>query len=88
MPRAKKETDALAHLDDAIEVEIEHPQTGQRYGMSMVAYRELYEPLGYEVTGRSDGQPLDKDAVAPERGPELIFPAGEDATPVITEAEA
>lgn len=70
----------LKSLDDAVPVEIEHTETRQRYGVTMGAYRELYEPIGYIVTKRADGVPLPSAAPdVPDNAPAPVFPQLEDA---------
>lgn len=50
-----KTHDYAASLDEADQVEFAHLETGQRYGGSVKAFRDLYEPLGYEIVTMGDG---------------------------------
>lgn len=57
---------SLDGLDDAQEIEIVHPETKQTYGVTVAAYRDLYEPLGYKPTRQADNTLLPGDPRAPE----------------------
>lgn len=47
------------------EVEITHPKTGQSYGVSYKAFKDLYEPEGFRITRMADGSLLPGDDRAP-----------------------
>lgn len=59
---------SLDGLDAATEIEIVHPDTGQRYGVSVAAYRDLYEPQGFKPARQGDNTLLPGDPRAPEAG--------------------
>ena len=88
--RAAAEREGYPDLAPETEVEISHPDTGQDYGVTLQAFRDLYQPLGYVVDRRADNTPLHPDQVeAPESGPEPILvpdnAEGDDAPPVTPE---
>jgi hypothetical protein len=62
-PTVATDVDTSVLADDT-PVEFEHAD-GRRYGGTYKAFTELYEPAGFTITGRGDGQPLNP-AVAPE----------------------
>lgn len=65
--------DKIKHdLPDSHEVEIEHPKTGERYGVTMGAFREHYDKAGFKVDRHGDGTPIVADAKAPESTPEIV----------------
>jgi hypothetical protein len=77
-------------------VEIEHPETGERYGVKMSTYREWYEGKGFEVDRMADGSPILADSKEPDvpddvqvigvQGPEQPS-AGEPVAPQAGEGE-
>lgn len=88
------ETTPYGGLNPEDAVEILHPTTGQAYGVSVAAFRELYEPQGYVITRRGDGTllPDHPDAVPaeviPEDNPSIPQPVPETEAEDDSELEA
>lgn len=74
---------SLDGLKDSDEIEIVHEETGQTYGVSVKAYHDLYEPLGYKPTRQADNTLLPGDPRAPKAE---TLPADTPA-PIIPNAE-
>lgn len=74
---------SLDGLKDADEIEIVNTKTGQTYGVTVKAYRDLYEPNGFEPTRKADNTLLPGDPRAPEAD---TIPADAPA-PIIPNAE-
>jgi hypothetical protein len=70
-----RETKAVAELDAGFEVEIEHPKTKERYGVTMAAYRDHYAGAGFKVDRRGDGTPITSEDDARE-APQPVGPQG------------
>lgn len=74
-------------------IRIEHPKTGEAYGVTGSAFEKNYEPLGFRATSFEDGSPLSfskgeqeaaSRAAAPSTvnvGPAGIAPAAEPEKP-------
>jgi hypothetical protein len=67
-------------LADDEAIEIRHPDTGQEYGVSVKAYKDLYQPVGYLPVRKGDNTllpgtegALDPEAM-PEPAPAPIYP--------------
>lgn len=77
----------LDGLSDETEIEIVHPDTKQTYGVSVAAFRDLYEPLGYKPTRQADNTLLPGDprapraATVPDNAPAPIVPTPEGVDP-------
>lgn len=56
----------LDGLKASDEIEVIHPETGQRYGVSVAAYHDLYEPAGYKPVRQGDNTLLPGDPRAPK----------------------
>lgn len=74
---------SIDDLKDHEEIEIVNTKTGQTYGVSVKAYKDLYEPLGFEPTRKADNTLLPGDPRAPEAD---TVPA-DAAPPVLPNAE-
>lgn len=80
LPAQKLSTEGLK---DADEIEVTHPDTGQTYGMTVKAFHDLYEPLGYRPVRMGNGLllPGDKRAPAsesvPANAPAPVMPPGD-----------
>src|SRR5690348_10754148 len=59
----------LKGLNDNDAIEIVHPDTGQTYGVSVKAFKDLYEPLGYQPTRMADNSLLPGDERAAKDAP-------------------
>ena len=63
--------DKIKHLDDDAEIEIMHPKTGERYGVTAAAFRADYEPAGFEVDRMGDGSAIVSDRDEPKAPDDL-----------------
>jgi hypothetical protein len=72
----------LKGLNENDAIEIVHPDTGQTYGVSVKAYHDLYEPLGYVPTRMADSSLLPGDERAatdvPANQPAPVLPQPAD----------
>lgn len=72
---------SVAGLKDSDEIEVVHPKTNQTYGVSVKAYKDLYEPAGFVPTRMGNGELLPDDPRKPADVPE-------DVPPVVVSPEA
>lgn len=56
-------------------IRIEHPETGEAYGVTGSAFEKEYEPLGFRAVGFEDGSPLSLSKAEQEAASRAAAPA-------------
>lgn len=84
-------TEKMKDLPGTAEVEIEHPKTGERYGVTVAAFRDHYEGAGFKIDRMGDGSAIlsDRDEAKRPDDVQLFGPQGDpqpvDPTPKVAE---